>query len=91
MTSLHQEKYSSLSEEELQVKSKEILLTLSRITQDQIVELEKLTRDQAICPLWFEHRRGRITGSIAHELFRRKATTSPENMLRKIMGYDLRI
>jgi len=77
--------------EELQVKSKEILLTLSRITQDQIVELEKLTRDQAICPLWFEHRRGRITGSIAHELFRRKATTPPENMLRKIMGYDLRI
>ena len=88
ITSLHQEEYSSLSKRELQGKSKEILLQLSRITQDQILELEKLTREQAICPLWFEHRRGRITGSIAHELFRRKATTPPENLLRKIMGYD---
>ena len=88
ITSLHQEEYSSLSKKELQGKSKEILLKLSRITQDQILELEKLTREQAICPLWFEHRRGRITGSIAHELFRRKATTPPENLLRKIMGYD---
>ena len=77
ITSLHQEEYSSLSKRELQGKSKEILLQLSRITctQDQILELEKLTREQAICPLWFEHRKGRIAGSIAHELFRRKATT----------------
>ena len=36
ITSLHQEEYSSLSKEELEVKSKEILLTLSRITQDQM-------------------------------------------------------
>ena len=52
---MHQEKYSSLSKEELQVKSKDILLTFSRMTQDQIVQLKELTRDQAICPPWFEH------------------------------------
>lgn len=40
ITSLHEEEYSSLSKEDLQAKSKGILLTLSKITQDQILELE---------------------------------------------------
>ncbi|XP_069108751.1 uncharacterized protein [Argopecten irradians] len=58
-----------------------------KVTQTQAVNLEIATRDQSVSPLWYEHRMGRVTGSKAHDVLTRKATTPPDNLVRKIVGY----
>lgn len=56
-------------------------------TQANIIDLEKKTRDQAISKLWYEHRRGRITASKFHEVCNRRLSTSPDRLIKSIMGY----
>ncbi|XP_067678814.1 uncharacterized protein [Haliotis asinina] len=56
----------------------------------QIHNLEEVTRNQAISPLWYEHRKGRITGTKAHSILVMKDNTDPANRVSSIMGYDTR-
>ncbi|XP_071119026.1 uncharacterized protein [Haliotis cracherodii] len=56
----------------------------------QIQNLEEVTRNQAISPLWYEHRKGRITGTKAHDILVMKDTTDPTNTIKRIMGYSSR-
>uniref|UniRef100_A0A3Q1EA30 YqaJ viral recombinase domain-containing protein n=1 Tax=Acanthochromis polyacanthus TaxID=80966 RepID=A0A3Q1EA30_9TELE len=43
--------------------------------------------DCAISPLWYEHRKGRITGTKAHDIYVLKDKTDPKNNVKKVMGY----
>jgi hypothetical protein len=54
---------------------------------DQISNLFKMTKNQNVSPLWYEHRKGRITGTKAHDVLVRRASTPPENLIIKIMNY----
>ena len=40
-----------------------------KISMEACEKLEEATRSQSICPLWYQHRKGRITGSKAHDVF----------------------
>ncbi|XP_014666793.1 PREDICTED: uncharacterized protein LOC106808546 [Priapulus caudatus] len=53
----------------------------------QVANLERRTLSQSVCPLWFEHRKGRITGTKAHSVVHRRETTDPCNLIRQIVGY----
>ncbi|CAG2215690.1 unnamed protein product [Mytilus edulis] len=54
----------------------------------QATNLEAATRNQAISPLWFQHRMGRVTASKAHDVWTRKDTTSPDVLVKRIVGYS---
>ena len=58
------------------------------VTEEQSANLEQATRDQAISTLWYQHRNGRITASKAHDVLTLRPTTSPQNLVRRIMGYS---
>ena len=49
---------SNLSGHQLEPKCKEVFDSI-HVISDQVKELEFRTREQAVCKLWFEHRRGR--------------------------------
>ena len=48
-------------------------------TPANIKHLEIVTTNQAISPLWFQHRRGRITGTKAHDVQVKSDSTDPIN------------
>ncbi|KAH3724384.1 hypothetical protein DPMN_050200 [Dreissena polymorpha] len=54
--------------------------------KEQVDMLEKETRGQSVCPLWFEHRKGRITGTKAHDVFVMKESSNTDNLVRLITG-----
>lgn len=59
----------------------------SLITENTIVKIEKLTRDQSQNKLWFELRYGRITASRAHDVS--KCKTPDGSLIAQIMGGKL--
>ncbi|CAC5369625.1 unnamed protein product [Mytilus coruscus] len=58
------------------------------VTDSQAFRLEEATRNQAVSPLWFEHRKGRVTASKAHDVLRMREQTSPDNLVRRVCGYN---
>jgi hypothetical protein len=58
------------------------------ITDKQSRNLEKATRDQSISTLWYQHRNGRITASKGHDVLTLSPTTSQQNLVKRIMGYN---
>ncbi|VDI40629.1 Hypothetical predicted protein [Mytilus galloprovincialis] len=54
----------------------------------QATNFEAATRNQSISPLWFQHRMGRITASKANDVWTRKETTSPDVLVKRIVGYS---
>ena len=52
-----------------------------------IANLENVTRNQAISPIWYEHRKGRITGTTSHDVLIRKESTYQNNNVMRIMVY----
>ncbi|CAG2244518.1 unnamed protein product [Mytilus edulis] len=54
----------------------------------QSANLFKITEAQNISPLWFEHRKGRITASKAHEVLTLRPTTNPNKLIMRISGYN---
>ncbi|XP_076052741.1 uncharacterized protein LOC143032159 [Oratosquilla oratoria] len=52
----------------------------------QISRLKLETQNQSSCPVWFEHRAGRITSSVAHDVKVRRSSTDPKNLVKKILG-----
>lgn len=59
------------------------------VSHAQASNLEMATRNQNISPLWYQHRMGRITASKAHDVFVRKDSTPPDNLVRRISGYSV--
>ncbi|XP_061695612.1 uncharacterized protein LOC133511042 [Syngnathoides biaculeatus] len=59
-----------------------------KCTKEQIINLENVTKYQAVSPICSEHGKGRITGAKAHEILVMKATTDPKNNIMKVMGYN---
>ena len=89
LTALYSQEYISLSPEDMRKKCHEVVHNLV-YTKDNREELELVTRNQAVCPLWFEHRKGRITATKAHSVVHRRETTPPENLVKHLKGYDSR-
>ncbi|XP_033747958.1 uncharacterized protein LOC117332976 [Pecten maximus] len=58
------------------------------VTHDPASFIEQSTRNQNVCSRWFEHRKGRITASKAHDVFVRRDSTKPDNLVRRIVGYQ---
>ncbi|CAC5358530.1 unnamed protein product [Mytilus coruscus] len=59
------------------------------VTESHAFHLEEATRNQAVSPLlWFEHRKGRLTASKAHDVLRMREQTSPDNLVRRVCGYN---
>ncbi|XP_041356500.1 uncharacterized protein LOC121373795 [Gigantopelta aegis] len=48
------------------------------ITKQQAINLEMATKNQAISPLWFQHRKGRVTASKAHDILTRRKREHPQ-------------
>lgn len=82
-TNLFQEEYKYLSLEELQEKSKAINLTIS---DEDIIRIESITKDQSTSPYWEELRTGRITSS----KFQRWCRTSIENPSKDLIASILK-
>lgn len=55
------------------------------LTCDQAREIERNTRDQRNCPLWFNVRRHRITASLFGCVVSRKPTTPPHSLVMRII------
>lgn len=78
---------SNLSGHQLEQKCKEVFDSI-HVTSDQVKELKFRTHEQSVCKLWFEHRRGRITGSKFHNVIVRRDSTPPDSLVSAIMGYN---
>lgn len=89
LTSLYCEECTKLDLKHLNEKCDAMLSELhGQYTEKQRENVELMTRNQSVCPLWFQHRHGRITASKAHSVVHRRDTTSPENLIKTIMGYS---
>ena len=62
-------------------------LTSYGCTEEQIDNLFQRTKSQNISELWYEHRKGRITGTKAYDIVVRRDTTPPDILVMKIMDY----
>ena len=67
LPSFHSEEYKDASTQELEEKSAQFL-TSYECTEEQINNLFQRTKTQNISELWYEHRKGRVTGAKAHDL-----------------------
>ena len=90
LTRFHEEEYTTLSSEDLNKKRAHSLKDFKPSLQ-QIENLQRMTRHQSESPLWHCHREGRITATTAHDIKTMQQTTSPEGLLKKIMGQKYRI
>ena len=61
------------------------ILPLITYSDDEIVQIEEITRQQADSDVWFEFRKGMITASKFYDVARRKPTTDPAKMLKLLM------
>lgn len=53
------------------------------VSKEQQEEIERATRDQSKCDLWFEERKNRITASVCHEVYSIRDTTDSSRLLGK--------
>ena len=86
LTGFHSEEYKNVSEQELDEKTAQFLTSYG-CTEEQIDNLFQRTKSQNISELWFEHGKGRITGTKAHDVLVRRDSTPPDNLVMKIMDY----
>jgi hypothetical protein len=59
-----------------------------RCSHEQALQLEGATKGQSVSPLWFEHRKGRITGTKAHDVLIWKGKGDPSRLVRQITGFQ---
>jgi hypothetical protein len=64
---------------------KETIAAFRKSLDDQAREIERSTRDQRNCPLWFNVRRHRITASFFGCVTSRKPTTPPDSLVMRII------
>lgn len=58
------------------------------LTEDDVREIEKLTKGQSENPLWFYHRVGCITASKFGDVNVRRRTTPPDKIIKEIIKYQ---
>ena len=88
LTSLYSEEFASLDDLALYQKGKEVWLKVTNsLSKDQIKKLEEKSRNQTVCKLWFEDRKGRITASKGHEVHKHKLENDSKSLSSRIMGY----
>ena len=51
------------------------ILTNLQCSQEHCNHLEEATRNQAVSQLWYNHRKGRVAGTKAHDVLVRRQTT----------------
>ena len=64
----------NLSDQEIHGKVNFILTNL-QCSQEQCNNLEEATRNQAVSQLWYNQRKGRVTGTKAHDVLVMRQTT----------------
>ncbi|KAJ8311642.1 hypothetical protein KUTeg_010997 [Tegillarca granosa] len=57
------------------------------VTDEEISNIEKLTRDQSKSRVWHKERAVRITASIFHQVCSRRESTDPSRLISQILGY----
>ncbi len=74
-----------LTKEELLKKVEELKKSL-KVSEENIREIERTTRNQSNSPKWFEVRRFRLTSSKFGQVQHLKSTTRPDNLVLSILG-----
>ena len=67
MISFFDDENINLSDQEIHEKVNFILTNL-QCSQEQCNNLEETTRNQAVSQLWYNHRKGRVAGTKAHDV-----------------------
>ncbi|KAJ8300731.1 hypothetical protein KUTeg_022250 [Tegillarca granosa] len=57
------------------------------VTDEEISNIETLTRDQSKSRVWHKERAVRITASIFHQVCSRRESTDPSRLISQILGY----
>ncbi|KAJ8315882.1 hypothetical protein KUTeg_006558 [Tegillarca granosa] len=57
------------------------------VTDEEISNIETLTRDQSKSKVWHKERAVRITASIFHQVCSRRESTDPSRLISQILGY----
>lgn len=58
------------------------------ISDELSARIETLTVEQGQSPLWHDLRVGRLTSSLFHDVLVRRPSTSPEALVKRVMGYS---
>ena len=61
---------------------------IEEVCKDIFITIFKVTKDQSESPLWFQHRLGRITSSVAHSVLRFTAKSYPSSIIKQEMQYE---
>ncbi|WAR26954.1 ING4-like protein [Mya arenaria] len=83
---LYNKNNENLPENELRSKAQDIISS-TKVTSDQVITLFNKTKGQNISPLWYNHRKGRITATKAHDVLTLKDSTCPDNLVMRVAGY----
>lgn len=78
-------KQKHLTKEELLKKINELKIKL-KVSEEEIREIERKTKDQSHSSKWFEVRRFRLTASTFGQVKSLKSTTRPDNLVLTILG-----
>ena len=75
----------NLSDQEIHEQVNFILTNL-QCSQEQCNNLKEATRNQAVSQLWYNHRKGRVTGTKVHDVLVRRQTTNgkSENQTKQV-------
>jgi len=90
LTELYDVKYKEYSQDELVEQAEQLFQSIT-ITNEQALIIEEKTRGQSSSPEWHEQRHGQLTASVFHDVWARKDSTDPDNLVRRILygGPDL--
>ena len=86
LTTFFDEENTTLCDDQIQQKCN-FIRSNYQCSSDQCRNLELATRNQAVSQLWYNHRKGRITGTKPHDVLVRRETTPPDNLVKRIVGY----
>ena len=87
LRSLYQPQYEDMAVSDLQ----QVPLANVQLSNQDIDQVEKATRTQSSCSLWYELREGRITASVAHECLRTKPDFPAASIIKKICFKNLHV
>ncbi|XP_052245711.1 uncharacterized protein LOC127854658 [Dreissena polymorpha] len=84
--SLYREEGKEMTPTEV-LRAVDDLIANTKVTQEQVIALYNKTKTQNISPLWYNHRKGRITASKAHEVLTLRESTCRANLVMRVIGY----
>ena len=89
LTSLFNHKHTQCTSHELVKLSEAVHETLAiKYSLDEILFVEKCTREQSHSTLWFDYRLGRITMSMFGHIAKRTERVFPMSLVKSIMQYS---